>query len=201
MASRGFTSPDNLPYPNNVNDPADVPPEIRVLAEATQTALNLKIPNTRRIIAGDGLVASPAENLAQDITLSVRVKAPLKIENDQVAIDTAQAFPPTAHDHAYAAPHDHPYAASGHTHSYRTVGMEKGEIDFGSLSPGQEKVYDISKPSGATVLITVQHTSTYIFATADNKSDVLTRVNCRNGTSSTTHTNVKVSYLIVNAAG
>jgi hypothetical protein len=57
MASRGFTSPDSLPYPNNVNDPADVPPEIRVLAEATQTALNLRIPNTRKIIAGDGLAA------------------------------------------------------------------------------------------------------------------------------------------------
>lgn len=201
MASRGHTTPDSLPYPNNVNDPADVPPEFRVLAEATQTALNNKVPSARRIIAGDGLLASPAENLAQDLTLSVRVASPLKIVNDQVTIDTTSAFPPTAHVHDYAAPHDHPYAAAGHTHNYRQLGMEKGEIDFGTLSPGQEKVSDIAKPSGATVLVSVQHSSTYIYATADNKSDVLTRVNCRNGTSSTTHTNVKVSYLIVNAAG
>jgi len=190
MASRGYTTPDYLPYPNNPADPADLPPENRALAEATQTGLIARVPNTRRIVAGDGLLASPAENLAQDLTLSVRVAAPLRIVNDQVGIDTTYGYSPVAHGHPE-------YSPVGHGHRFSEVGISKGEVYVGTLTAGQEKQFDVARTPGDTPLVTVQHHSTYIFATADIISDGVFRINVRNSTSSTTHTNVKVSWLLV----
>lgn len=201
MATRGYTQPDLLPYPNNPNDQADLPPENRALAEAVQLALNTKIGTGRRIIAGDGLIASPAENLAQDLTLAVRVAAPLQIVSDQVTIAAGTTFPPSAHSHPEYAPigHNHAgvYANASHSHPYSQCGLVIGDLNFGTLNAGVEKTADITITSGDYVFVTVQHTSTYIYATADHKDPTTVRVNVRNGTSSTNHTNVHVIYMIV----
>jgi hypothetical protein len=199
MPSRGYTTPDQLPYPNNPAEAADVPPENRALADAVQLALNNKIGVARRIIAGDGLIASPAENLAQDMTLAVRVAAPLRIVGDIVGIDTTYGFSPVAHGHPeYAlAGHTHGYANASHTHPYSQVGLTIGDIDFGTINAGTEKTRDVAITQGDYVFVTVQHSSTYIYATADHKDPSTVRINCRNGTSGTNHTNVHVVYLIV----
>lgn len=199
MPSRGYTTPDNLPYPNNPNEQADLPPENRALAEAVQLALNNKIGIARRIIAGDGLLATPGETLAQDMTLAVRVAAPIQIVNDQLTIAAGTTFPPSAHSHPEYAPvgHTHGYSSPGHTHKYSECGLVVGDLDFGTLNAGTEKTADIGITSGDHVFVTVQHSSTYIYATADHKSPSVVRVNVRNGTSSTNHTNVHVIYMIV----
>lgn len=58
----GWTSPDNLPYPNDYNDPADVPAAVEALAVATQAALDTK-PDTTAVDSSLALkapLASPA---------------------------------------------------------------------------------------------------------------------------------------------
>jgi hypothetical protein len=44
----GYTTPDNLPYPNDYDDPADSPSVIEDLATASQTALSGRSLTTHR---------------------------------------------------------------------------------------------------------------------------------------------------------
>lgn len=203
MASRGYTTPDNLPYPNNPNDQADLPPENRSLAEAVQAALNNKIGVARRIIAGNGLLATPAETLAQDLTLSVRTKSPIYIDNDQVAIDPAASFP-----------HSHPeYSPIGHTHSNlgqviassTWVGdyqISAAAFSLGTIGPGAEATagpFGINP--GTYCICSMQHPSTYLQPTYNDLGNGTATIKVRNSTTSTTHTNVKVHALFINLPG
>lgn len=65
----GYTSPDDLPYPVDLQAAADVPTIVTALANAAQAALSARTPTTRSVVAGSGL--SGGGSLSVDRTLSV----------------------------------------------------------------------------------------------------------------------------------
>lgn len=91
------------------------------------------------------------------------------------------------------------FAPLVHGHTPSKVGITIGNWGPLTLAPGQEMVTDVGKPSGAAVFVTVQHQSTYIFATANVIDPTLVRFHIRNSTQSTTHTNVNMVYAIISA--
>lgn len=84
-----------------------------------------------------------------------------------------------------------------HGHSPSQLGIVVGTWVVGTLGPGQEAQVDVGKPAGSMVMVTVQHNSTWIYAVANALSETVVRLRCRNGTQSTTHTNIKIYYAFI----
>lgn len=109
-------------------------------------------------------------------------------------LDTAEGdgrYSPKSHNHSGS------YAPVSHTHKPSQIGIVHGTWTIGNLNAGVEVIKNLSKPSNSTVLVTVQHHSTYIFATANTLDPVTVSLKCRNSTNSTNHTNVKVYYAFI----
>ena len=138
-----FTTPDNLPYPDDYQQPADSPSSLQALAAATQTGL------TARAYAH--LLTYMAELLPAGIHWS--------IGDRQMT-----------------------------THSW----------DVGTLAPGEEKQVAIAFTPGTFFFLTVQHSSTYIYAVVQDLGNGNGYIKVRNGTAATPHSNVKVHVLLIN---
>ncbi len=108
-------------------------------------------------------------------------------------------FLDTAEGNALYSPksHTHAYAPTSHTHTPSKVGLQMGTWTIGNLNAGVEVAVTLTKPANSAVFVTVQHHSTYIFAVANTLNATQVSLKCRNSTSSTNHTNVKVYYLFV----
>jgi hypothetical protein len=83
----GWTSPDQLPFPDDYNQPADVPADVEALAVAVQNALNGKAPSTSVITAGSGLTGGG--DLSASRTLSVGAGTGVAVAADSVGLDLA----------------------------------------------------------------------------------------------------------------
>jgi len=173
----GYTQPDRLPYPDDYNTGADSPTAIRDLATETQAALV-----SRHVWAGNGMWGGGATHL--DPTLNVGQGWGIDVVADAVAVN-ANAL-------------DTRYSQHGHAHTPTAVGLLPGLHNFGSLTPGQESTHIIPIGPNDIVLATVDHPSSWIALTANldyerNECDI----KVRNTTQSTTHNDVRVSFLVV----
>ena len=83
----GTTSPDNLPYPSDYNLDADVPLHLQSLANATQEALDKKVPDTATVIAGTGLTGGGAVEL--NPTINVVAGTGITVGQDSVSLNKA----------------------------------------------------------------------------------------------------------------
>lgn len=72
----GYTSPDNLPYPNDYNEPADVPAATEALAAATQVALDGRLTTED----GEGFVAKTGDTMTG--LLSVKRTGAAELQTD-----------------------------------------------------------------------------------------------------------------------
>lgn len=233
-----FTTPDNIPYPDDYSEPADVPVVLEGLAEATQTALSARAKSVSTVGAGNGLTGGG--QISANPSLAVGAGTGIKVNANDVAVDTnviatkayadgkvinatgsstssapSQAAVGTALNGkanlaspsftgAPKAPT--PPDASSDTSIATTLWVKRyvshWEWNVGTLAPGEEKTLTgLSKSSGSAVIVSVQHSSTYIFAVANttNPEGTYYDLKVRNSTTATTHTNVKVNVLVVKA--
>jgi len=110
-------------------------------------------------------------------------------------------YPPSSHTHSYASlTHTHDYAPSSHGHDPSGIGIRSGTYTFGSVGAGSEASATLSKYSNERVFCTVNHASSYILAHVEEISSTQFKIEVRNTTSSTTHSNIIVNYLLVRTA-
>lgn len=91
------------------------------------------------------------------------------------------------------------FAYKDHTQLPNSAGIGFDVWAVGTLGPGQEAEVTIEKPEQSAVFVTVEFQSTWIVAVADVLDPTHVRLRCRNTTQATTHNNINVAYLIVQA--
>lgn len=193
------TSPDGLPYPTNYDDVADVPAALEDLAQATQAAFDTHVDKAISITAGPGLTGGGT--LEQSRALAI----------DYPTTDARYAG--AGHTHgtpAYATSagnadtvdgkHASDLSAVGHGHAPSSVGIAAGSVNLGTIGPGAQASAVIGKAADQRVLVSVNHASTYIVATGEEINAGQARLEARNTTSGTTHTNVTINYVLVRQA-
>lgn len=124
----GWTSPDQLPYPDSYNDPADVPAAVEALAQATQAALDTKPDadgvtaslNTKAPLASPTLTGTPKAPTPATATSTTQIATSAQVHavaNAKVvnALGTGTSVAPSqnAVNTGLAGKSD-----TSHTHSY-----------------------------------------------------------------------------------
>ena len=213
-----YTSPDNLPYPDDYQQPADSPSAFAALANAVQAALSAtktfasglvlntlngtntdKAPSQAAVKAwkdsieartiGAGNGLTGGGSLAASRTLNVVAGTGITVTADTVALNTGYT------EGLYTR-----MAAEGQT----VIGDKAMSClvwNVGNLAAGEEKTTTVQVAKGSYVFVSVQHHSAYIFAVANLVTGATTdscELKVRNSTTQTTHTNVKVHLLVVN---
>jgi hypothetical protein len=159
----GYTTPDRIAYPDDVQQPAHSPNALRALADTTQAA-----------------VTAAKSKASSDL--------------DAYRISAAANFAQATHTHQYVPQ----LLPSAYFPTANDNQMTVGVWAVGGLAPGQEAVIDWPIVDGSYIFAQVQHASTWIFVTTDITAPNNVRLRCRNSTTTTTHTNIKVHVLIVN---
>lgn len=201
-----YTDPDRIPYPDDMQEPADSPAALQSLANAVQTALtsiraSVQAIAVRTISAGYGLTGGgsleASRTLAVDTaTIATRGYADGKVTN-ALGGNTTIAPSQAAVGSGLAAKSD---TSHGHTYQPSSVGIVAGSVNLGTIGPGAEASTVIAKEAGQRVIVSVNHPSTYILGTGEEINAGQARLEARNTTSGTTHTNVILNYVLVRQA-
>jgi len=101
-----------------------------------------------------------------------------------------------------APAHSHPYAEVIPPNTW--VGdyqLSAASFLLGTIGPGQEAEIVFGINPGTFCVCTVQHPSTWLITTYNDRGDGTAAISVRNSTESTTHDNIKVHAFFINLPG
>lgn len=203
------TAPDNLPAPDDYQQPADSPAAFQALANATQAGLERKVNRagdtvTGRLEVQGGVMLHTPGYAAAIMDASIvdgrmTLRALDQEYRDWAPIGAADGTDPS---HVVTVRQLRSMSAAtvpGWSPGPASPGTNAAAVwDVGDMAPGEVKTFNAPVQPGTFVFISVQHPSTYLFAVANLTSDTNCQFVIRNGTVSTPLTNVKCHVLFVN---
>lgn len=139
---------------------------------------------------------TPAWGLPYPTDYQQPADSPAALQQLATATDTAITAAQT-HNHAQ-------YAQAIPSGTYVADGQVTAVVFVvpGSLAAGQEiELGPFGITPGTYCVCTVQHPSTFVYAVYNDRGDGTAVVKVRNGTTSTTHSNVKVHAIFINPPG
>lgn len=199
-----YTSPDNLPAPDDPQAPADSISAFQALAAATQTAISaVRATAVSRVIdslSGTNADIAPSQKSVKAAIDAIAARV-ISAGTGLTGGGSLAASRTLSLDVGYTDGRYARIAAEGSTEfTDRFLGVRV--LDFGTLAAGAESgVQSFNIRDGSYVFASVQHHSTYIFASCNIATTGSTQrvdVKVRNTTTQTTHTNIKVHCLVVN---
>jgi hypothetical protein len=202
MATYFYTAGDNIPWPNNPNDAANLPPVLGDTAAAVQVGLNKRVPNTRQVLAGTGLTQTRTD-LAADMTINLAVGTGLTATANDVNVNYTTlntVYAAKAHNHTGVYEPAGDYAPLTHTHNPSQSGIKIDRVSVGSLGAGDERTITGAKLANEFVMTCVSHSSSYIVAVVSAQTSTSYSIDVRNTTQSTDHTGIYVMVLKVRDA-